>query len=98
MSTDMDNVASEELSFLKGRIDALIELCSILIATHPRSITIAEIFKNRAAEKSSLSPGSACVQAYVSGYESVVPNLEEISKSFHQDQLAAFPKPESSAH
>ena len=99
MSTESDmrdEIANEELAFLKGRIDALIELCSILIVTHPRSTTIAEVFKNRAEAKSRLPPGSECAQAYVSGYESVAPDLEEISKSFHQEQLAAFSTPQES--
>lgn len=95
-SIESDPVPYEEFAYQKGRIDALIELCSILIATHPRSTTIAEVFKNRAAAKLRLPPGSECVQAYVSGYDSVAPDLEEISKSFHQDQLAAFSTPQES--
>jgi len=91
----MNDETAEELAFLKGRIDALIELCSMLIVNHPKSTTIAAIFKNRVETKSSLPPGSACVQAYVSGYESVTPDVEAIAKSFRRDQLDVLPTPKA---
>jgi hypothetical protein len=66
----------EEIAYLKGRVDALSQLCSFLIATHTSGDKLAGMFKIR-AEKDLNQPNlSGIAHAYASGYASLVQTIE----------------------
>lgn len=90
----------EDISYLKGRVDALSGLCALLIATHPRGAKIAEVFKARASEVSGLEQPTVFLKAYADGFSrfGFDLNVEEILESFHRDELKLFPIPQSGGH
>lgn len=72
----------EEIAYMKGRVDALSQLCSFLVATHSSGEKLAGMFKVR-AEKSLNRPDlSGVAHAYASGYASLVENLEAAQQNF----------------
>ncbi len=78
--------SEEEIAFLKGRIDALSQLCSFLIVKHADGDSLAKMYMLR-ADKDLNKPGlSGTDHAYASGYASVTPNLETAWKAFGKDK------------
>ena len=72
----------EEIAFLKGRVDALSQLCSFLIATHTSGEKLSSMFKIRAEKDLNRPNLSGVAHAYASGYASLVPNLESAQQNF----------------
>jgi len=66
----------EEIKFLKGRVDALSQICSFLVATHAIGDNFANMFKNRATKELNQSDLTTNEQLYVKGYASVVADIE----------------------
>ena len=66
----------EEIAYLKGRVDALSQLCSFLVATHASGDKLAGMFKIRAEKDLNRPNLSGIAHAYASGYASLVENLE----------------------
>ena len=66
----------EEIAYLKGRVDALSQLCSFLVATHASGDKLAGMFKIRAEKDLNRPNLSGISHAYASGYASLVENLE----------------------
>ncbi len=78
----------EEIAYLKGRVDALSQLCSFLVATHADGDGLAKMYMLK-AEKDLNKPGlSGAAHAYASGYASVTPNLESAWKAFSKNKDA----------
>jgi hypothetical protein len=66
----------EEIAYLKGRVDALSQLCSFLVATHASGDKLAGMFKIRAEKDLNQPALSSIAHAYASGYASLVQNIE----------------------
>jgi len=66
----------EEIAYLKGRVDALAQLCSFLVATHTSGDKLAEMFKIRAEKDLNQPDLTKTAHAYASGYASLVQNIE----------------------
>ena len=66
----------EELAYMKGRVDALSQLCSFLVVTHTSGDKLAGMFKIRAEKDLNRPDLSKTAHAYASGYASLVQNLE----------------------
>ena len=76
----------EEIAYLKGRVDALSQLCSFLVAKHADGDSLAKMYMLK-ADKDLNKPGLAGTDhAYTSGYASVTPNLESAWKAFGKDK------------
>ncbi len=74
-------IPEEDLAYLKGRVDALSQLCSFLVATHSSGDKLAGMFKIR-AEKDLNQPDLAkTAYAYASGYASLAQNIEAAQKT-----------------
>jgi len=95
-----DNVEfiEEDISYLKGRIDALSSLCALLIATHPTSAKIVAVFKARASEVVGLKAETISLKAYAHGFSGLDLNVEETLAAFHLDELKLYPVPRSGGH
>ena len=78
----------EEIAFLKGRVDALSQLCSFLVATHNEGANLAKMYRMRAEKDLSQPDLSEIDQAYASGYASVTPNIEAASRAFGNKKRA----------
>jgi hypothetical protein len=72
----------EEIAFLKGRVDALSQLCSFLVATHTSGEKLAGMFKIRAEKGLNKPDLPKTAHAYASGYASLVQNLESAQQNF----------------
>ena len=68
--------AEEEVTYLKGRVDALAKLCSFLVATHNIGDDFARMYKIRALKELNRSGLSGNDQAYAEGYASLVDEIE----------------------
>lgn len=90
----------EDISYLRGRLDAISSLCALLIATHPRGTKIVEVLKARASEVAGLEQPTVFVEAYADGFSrfGFDLNVEEILESFHRDELKLFRTPQSGGH
>ncbi len=78
----------EEIAYLKGRVDALSQLCSFLVAKHADGDSVAKMYMLK-AEKDLNKPGLAEIaHSYASGYASLTPNLESAWKAFGKDKDA----------
>ena len=90
----------EDISYLKGRVEALSSLCALLIATHPRGGKVVEVFKARASEVESLEHPTASLRAYADGFVQLAYdlNIDEILRTFQEDELKLFPIPQSGGH
>jgi hypothetical protein len=78
----------EEIAYLKGRVDALAQLCSFLVATHTNGDNVAQMYKLRAEKDLEKAGLSDIEQAYASGYSSVSPNIESARKVFGKNKGA----------
>ncbi len=78
----------EEIAYLKGRVDALSQLCSFLIVKHADGDSVAKMYMLKADKDLNRHGLSGAVQAYASGYASVTPNLESAWKAFSKDKDA----------
>jgi len=72
----------EEITFLKGRIDALSKLCSFLIATHSDGDSFAGMYKMRALKELGRPALSGGDLVYAEGFASIVQELETAQKTF----------------
>jgi hypothetical protein len=72
----------EEIAYLKGRVDALSQLCSFLVATHTSGEKLAGMFKIRAEKDLNRPDLSVIAHAYAAGYASLVQNLETAQQNF----------------
>ncbi len=80
--------SEEEIAFLKGRVDALSQLCSFLVVKHADGDSLAKMYMLK-ADKDLNKPGLAGTdRAYASGYASVTPNLESAWKAFSKNKDA----------
>ena len=68
--------AEEEITYLKGRVDALAKLCSFLVATHNIGDDFARMYKIRALKELNRSGLSGNDQVYAEGYASLVDEIE----------------------
>lgn len=66
----------EEIAYLKGRVDALSQLCSFLVATHASGDKLAGMFKIRAEKGLNQPELSNADHSYALGYASLVQNIE----------------------
>jgi hypothetical protein len=66
----------EEIAYLNGRVDALSQLCSFLVATHTSGEKLAGMFKIRAEKDLNQPDLSGIAHAYAEGYASLVRNIE----------------------
>jgi hypothetical protein len=76
----------EELAYLKGRVDALSQLCSFLVATHTSGDKLAGMFKIRAEKDLNQHDLSNTDHAYASGYASLVQNIETAQQAFGKNK------------
>lgn len=90
----------EDISYLKGRVEALSSLCALLIATHPRGGKIVEVFKARASEVERLEYPTTSLRAYADGFVRLAYelNIDEILRCFQEDELKLFQIPQSGGH
>ena len=78
----------EEIAYLKGRVDALSQLCSFLVATNSNGGDLTKMYRMR-AEKDLNQPGlSEVARAYATGYASVSPNIDAARKFFGRNKDA----------
>ena len=81
--------AEEEIAYLKGRIDALSQLCSFLVATHVNGDNLTQMFNLR-AEKELNQPGLSNIDhAHATGYASVSQNIAQARKIFGKNKAAS---------
>lgn len=76
----------EEIAYLKGRVDALSQLCSFLVATHTTGDKLTGMFKIRAEKDLNQPDLSSIAKAYASGYASLVQNIEAAQKTFGKNK------------
>lgn len=79
----------EEFLYLKGQVDAMSQLCSILVTTHVIGDNIANMFKNLASKVQNQPGLSAIDQIYVKGYGSLVTDIEAAQKTVRDAGLLA---------
>ena len=72
----------EEIAYLNGRVDALSQLCSFLVATHTSGDRLAGMFKIRAEKELNQPDLSKTAHAFASGYASLVHNIEAAQQTF----------------
>ena len=97
-SNNRTALIEEDISYLKGRMDAISSLCALLIATHPRSAKIIEVFKARASEVAGLDASTTALKAYAHGFAGLDLDAEETLESFYRDELKLYPVPQSGGH
>ncbi len=78
----------EEIAYLKGRVDALSQLCSFLVATHADGDSLAKMYMLKADKDLNQAGLSEIARTYASGYASVTPNLESAWKAFAKNKNA----------
>jgi hypothetical protein len=69
-------MTDEDLAQLNGRIDALVKLCSFLLATHPLADTFIRMFRRTAEKEAASAAQTPNDQAYVKGYVSVDADIQ----------------------
>jgi hypothetical protein len=72
----------EEIAYLKGRVDALSQLCSFLVATHTSGDRLAGMFKIRAEKELNQPDLPKTAHACAAGYASLVQNIEAAQQTF----------------
>ena len=92
--------AEQDISHLKGRIDALEGLCALLIATHPRAEKISEVFKAKASQVAGLEHSTASMQAYADGVSRLAYELDprQIVEAFQRDEMFFLQSLQSRRH
>ena len=78
--------AEEEIAYLKGRVDALSQLCSFLVATHVNGDNLAQMFSLRAEKDLNQLRLSDIDKAYAAGYASVTQNIAAARKIFGKNK------------
>ena len=63
---DLD-LLTEEVAYLKGRVETLSRICELLVATHPKGEKFAEILSIKANEVATLDHPTPHLQAYAEG-------------------------------
>jgi len=76
----------EEIAYLNGRVEALAQLCSFLIATHTSGERLSGMFKIKAEKGMNRPDLSETAQAYASGYASLVQNIEAAEHNFGKNK------------
>jgi hypothetical protein len=89
--------SEEKIFYLEGKIDALTHLCSYLLATHPISDKITNIFKNRASLELNRSGQSSDEQIFVKGYASILVNIDS-ARSVVRDAGLMASLPDDQSH
>lgn len=90
----------QDISYLKGRIDALENLVSLLIATHPQAEKISKVFKAKSSQVAALESQTVFVEAYVDGVSRLAYDLEpqKIIDKFQQEEMLFLQSPPSRHH
>jgi hypothetical protein len=76
----------EEIAYLKGRVDAISQLCSFLVVTHTSGDKLAGMFKIRAEKELNQPDLANTAHAYASGYASLVQNIEAAQQNFGKNK------------
>jgi len=79
--------AEEEITYLKGRVDALVKLCSFLVATHNIGDDFARMYKIRALKELDRSGLTGNDQVYAKGFASLVPEVESARETVRTANL-----------
>ncbi|MFS4551129.1 hypothetical protein [Comamonas resistens] len=79
----------QDISYLKGRIDALENLVTLLIATHPQAGKISEVFKAKSSQIAGLEHPTVFLQAYADGVSRLAYDLDpqKIIEAFQQEEM-----------
>lgn len=79
----------QDISHLKGRIDALENLVTLLIATHPQAEKISEVFKAKSSQIAALEHSTVFVKAYADGVSRLAYDLDpqKIIEAFQQEEM-----------
>jgi len=84
----------EYLAHLNGQIDALMHLCSVLLATHPMAPQLTRTFLQSCETAPQKAKRDSVGQAYAAGYASAAASVLEAQKTVQQAGQIRDLKPE----